>query len=166
VLLLVRHSVPAIDPARPAEEWRLNEEGRARCGPLAVELAGYAPAAIVSSTEPKALETAELLAGELGLEAREMDALRESARRTVLWLEAEEFRRGMRALFERPDEALFGEESATGALARFSSAVDGLDDRTVVVSHGTVISLYAAARTGRDAFELWSGLRLPDLVVL
>jgi hypothetical protein len=29
-----------------------------------------------------------------------------------------------------------------------------------------VISLYAAARSGRDAFELWSSLELPDLVVV
>jgi broad specificity phosphatase PhoE len=166
VLLLVRHSVPKIDRARPAEEWRLSDEGRARCGRLAMRLAGYGPAAIVSSTEPKALETAELLGRELGLEVRESDALRETARRTVPWLEPEEFRQAMRALFAQPDEIAFGEERAVDALARFSSAVESLDERTVVVSHGTVISLYAAARTGRDAFELWSSLRLPDLVVV
>jgi broad specificity phosphatase PhoE len=166
VLLLVRHSVPEIDPTRPAEEWRLSEEGRARCGPLATRLAGYGPAALVSSTEPKAWETAELLARLLGLDVRESDALRETARRTVPWLAPEEFRRALRALFERPDEVAFGEERAVDALARFSSAVEGLDERTIVVSHGTVISLYVASRTGRDAFELWSGLRLPDLVVV
>jgi broad specificity phosphatase PhoE len=78
----------------------------------------------------------------------------------------EELRRAVRELFERPNEVVFGEESAARALARFSTAVDGLGEKTVVVSHGTVISLYAAARTGRDAFELWSGLELPDLVVV
>lgn len=165
-MLLVRHSVPEVDPALPAEEWRLSDEGRLRCGPLAARLRSYRPTAIVSSTEPKARETAELVGGELGLEVRQSAALRETARRTVPWLEAPEFRRAMRALFERPDEVVFGEESAADALARFSAALDGLDEQTVVVSHGTLISLYAAARTGRDAFELWSGLELPDLVVV
>jgi hypothetical protein len=61
---------------------------------------------------------------------------------------------------------VYGEESASAALARFSAALDRLDEGTVVVSHGTVISLYAAARSGRDAFELWSSLELPDLVVV
>jgi broad specificity phosphatase PhoE len=84
----------------------------------------------------------------------------------VPWLEHEELRRAIRTLFERPDEVVFGEESASDALGRFSAAVDGLAEATVVVSHGTVISLYAAARTGRDAFELWSVLELPDLVVV
>jgi broad specificity phosphatase PhoE len=166
VLLLVRHSVPEIDPARPAEEWHLSDEGRARCGRLPARLAAYGPAAIVSSTEPKARETAELVGAELGLDVREADGLRETARRTVRWMEAEEFRRAVRELFLRPEEVVFGEESAANALARFSTAADGLADNSVVVSHGTVIGLYAAARTGRDAFEIWSGLELPDLVVV
>ena len=165
-MLLVRHSLPEPDPARPAEEWRLSEEGRRRCGPLAERLQAYEPSAIVSSTEPKARETAALIGDELGLAVRESSGLRETARRTVPWLQAEELQRGIRALFDRPDEVVFGEESAAGALARFSAAVEDLDERTIVVSHGTVISLYAAARTGRDAFELWSGLELPDLVVV
>jgi broad specificity phosphatase PhoE len=163
VLLLVRHSVPEVDPARPAEEWHLSAEGRARCGPRLFELA---PAAIVASTEPKASETAALIGAELGLAVREDDALRESARRTVPWLEAEDFLRAMRRLFAQPDEVVFGEETAAQALARFSAAVSGLADGTVVVSHGAVISLYAAAWTGRDAFALWSDLELPDLVVV
>jgi broad specificity phosphatase PhoE len=165
-VLLVRHSLPELDRARPAEEWRLSEEGRRRCGPLAARLREHGPTAILSSTEPKARETAELIGEELGLAVRESAALRETARRTVPWLEAEELRRSIQTLFERPDEVVYGEESASAALARFSAAVDGLDERTVVVSHGTVISLYAAARTGRDAYELWSGLELPDLVVV
>ncbi len=165
-MLLVRHSLPEVDPARPAEEWPLSEEGRRRCGPLAARLAELGPTGILSSTEPKARETAELIAAELGLEVQESAGLRETARRTVPWLESEELRRAVRELFERPNEVVYGEESAAQALARFSAAVEGLDEQTVVVSHGTVISLYAAARTGRDAFELWSGLELPDLVVV
>jgi broad specificity phosphatase PhoE len=165
-VLLVRHSVPEVDPALRAEEWRLSEEGRRRCGALAERLREHGPTAVVSSTEPKMRETAELVGAELGLEVRESHALRETARRTVPWMEAEEFRQAVRRLFERPQEVVFGEESAVDALARFSAAVDGLEERTVVVSGGTVISLYVAARTSEDAFELWGRLDLPDLVVV
>jgi broad specificity phosphatase PhoE len=166
VLLLVRHSAPEVDPALPAEEWRLSEEGRARCAPFAARLAAYDPRRLLSSPEPKARETAELVGAALGLEVSLSDGLRETARRTVPWLKREEFERGVRGLFERPDEIVFGEESATAALARFTTAVDGLTEPAVVVSHGTVISLYAAARAGRDPYELWRGLGLPDLVVV
>jgi broad specificity phosphatase PhoE len=163
-LLLVRHSAPTIDPSVPSEEWRLSEEGRRRCGPLAERLAACGPRALLASTEPKARETAELVAPALGLGVQLSDGLREAARRTVGWLAPEDLDRGIRELFERPGEIVFGEESAAAALARFEAAVDGVPEPGVVVTHGTVLSLYAAARTGRDPYELWRSLELPDVV--
>jgi broad specificity phosphatase PhoE len=163
-LLLVRHSLPELDPSVPAEEWRLSEEGRRRCVALAERLAGYEPSVLIASTEPKALETAELVAPALGLQVELADGLRETARRTVGWLAREELDAGIKGLFERPDEVVFGEESGASALARFQAAVEKLPDDAVVVTHGTILSLYAAARTGRDAYELWRGLELPDVV--
>lgn len=163
-MLLVRHSAPELDPSVPSEEWRLSEEGRRRCGPLAERVGALRPELLVSSPEPKARETAELIASPLGLDVQLVDGLRETARRTVGWLEPDELERGIRALFDRPDEVAYGEESASAALARFEAAVVELPERAVVVSHGSVISLYAAARTGRDPFELWRSLELPDVV--
>ena len=119
---------------------------------------------LLSSPEPKARETAELLAPTLGLEVVVAEGLRETARRTVGMLAADDFDRGIRALFEQPDEVVFGEESAADALSRFEAAVAGVSDPAVVVTHGTVLSLYAAAKTGRDPFELWRSLELPDVV--
>lgn len=163
-MLLVRHSVPEVEPGVPSEEWRLSEEGRKRCGPLAQRLSGFEPRVLLSSTEPKARETAELVAPALGLDVQLSDGLRETERRTVGWLEPHELELGIRRLFERPDEVVYGEESAGAALSRFEAAVEGLPESAVVVSHGTVISLYVAARTGRDPFELWQSLELPDVV--
>ena len=165
-MLLVRHSVPELDRSVPAEEWRLSEDGRRRCVPLAQQLATHEPNRILSSTEPKARETAELVGTQLGLDVGLSDAVREHARRSVGWLERGELDRGVRRLLEHPEEIVFGEESAAAALGRFSSAVARLDARAIVVSHGTVISLYAAARTGGDPFAIWSGLELPDLVIV
>ncbi len=34
-LILVKHSLPVLEPAVPAREWRLGEEGRRRCAGLA-----------------------------------------------------------------------------------------------------------------------------------
>jgi broad specificity phosphatase PhoE len=165
-LLLVRHSLPELDPSVPAEEWSLSEEGRRRCGPLAERLAACRPEVLLSSTEPKARETAELVVPALGLDVEFSEGLRETARRTVPWLEREELERGIRELFERPDEVVYGEETATAALARFEAAVEGRPEPVVVVTHGTVLSLYVAAKTGRDPFELWRSLELPDVVEL
>jgi broad specificity phosphatase PhoE len=163
-LLLVRHSAPALDPAVPSHEWPLSEEGRRRCGPLAERIAAYRPDVLVSSPEPKARETAELIAGPLGLDVQFHEGLRETARRTVGWLTRAQIELGIKALFDRPDEIVYGEETASAALARFEAAVAGLPERAVVVTHGAVLSLYVAARTGRDPFELWRSLKLPDVV--
>ena len=148
----------------PADEWRLSEDGRLRCVALAKRLAAHEPRVLLSSSEPKARETAELVAPALRLEVVMADGLRETARRTVGLLPRDDFDRGIQALFERPDQVVFGEESAAEALSRFEAAVGGVPEPAVVVTHGTVLSLYAAAKTGRDPYELWRSLELPDVV--
>lgn len=142
----------------------MSEDGRARCHELAERLSVYKPKTLLASTEPKARETADLIGPALGLEVQLADGLRETARRTVGWLERDELERRIRELFDRPDEVVYGEESAAEALARFELAVTELPEPAVVVSHGTVISLFAASRTGRDPFMIWRALELPDVV--
>jgi broad specificity phosphatase PhoE len=164
VLLLVRHSVPDVDPASPAEEWRLSDEGRARCERLALQVASYRPERLLSSPEPKALETAELIAPVLELDVEVEDDLREHVRRTLPFLPRAEFLERMRELFARPDEIVVGEESAHAARARFAAVVDALDRPTAVVTHGTVIALYVAGDEPDGGFAFWRSLEMPSVV--
>ena len=64
-LILVRHSAPEIVPQVPARAWHLSAVGRARCVPLAAALAPYQPRAIITSVEPKAVETGQIVAEQL-----------------------------------------------------------------------------------------------------
>jgi broad specificity phosphatase PhoE len=164
VLLLVRHSLPEIDWTRPAEEWRLSEEGRVRCERLGIQVGAYGPERLLSSPEPKAFETAELIAPTLGLEVEVEDDLREHERRTFPFLPRAEFLRRMRELFARPDEVVVGEESANAARARFAAVVDSIGRPAAVVTHGTVIALYAAGSDPDGGFGFWKTLALPDVV--
>ena len=66
-LILVRHSQVATDPAVPAKQWRLSQTGRDLCVPLAKALRPYTPEILLSSDEPKAIDTANLIAHQLGL---------------------------------------------------------------------------------------------------
>ncbi len=67
-LILVKHSLPSIVEDKPAREWNLSNEGRMRSQTLAEKLAPYQPEVIISSIEPKAVQTAEVVAHLLGLQ--------------------------------------------------------------------------------------------------
>jgi broad specificity phosphatase PhoE len=123
--------------------------------------------AVVSSLEPKALETAEAFGLPVELDSR----LREHVRGGVPHFDdPEEFERAVAAGFARPHEAVFGDESFDAAHERFAAAVDDArarhSGRLAVVAHGTVIALYAARALGADPLALWRSLGLPDAVEL
>ncbi|HEX5503485.1 MAG TPA: histidine phosphatase family protein [Thermomicrobiales bacterium] len=170
-LILVKHSLPEIVPSVPAAEWRLGPAGRARCGPLAERLRAYRPAAVVGSVEPKAAETAALVASALGVPRETAAGLHEHDRRDVGFLDDAAFEASVAAFFAAPDALVFGRETARQAERRFARAVAGVlarrpDQTVVVVAHGTVVSLFVAAHTGLDARDLWRRLGLPSYIVL
>jgi broad specificity phosphatase PhoE len=162
--VLVKHSLPEIEPTIDAAEWRLGEEGRVRCLALAMVLSAYELDGIVSSTEPKAEETARIVGDVLTLDVELDERLREHDRTGAGWLGPERFEQSVQEAFARPSEVVYGGESIDAARERFASAAER--PGTAIVSHGTVISVYAAARTETDPFELWGRLGLPSLVVL
>ena len=170
-LILIKHSLPEIVPGVPAAAWRLSEAGRARCHPLASELAAYHPDVIAASVEPKAAETARLIADVLGCPLETVEGLHEHERRSVPFLDSDAFDAAVAAFFARPAERVLGEETADQAHARFAAAVSGViarhPGRTIaIVAHGTVISLFAARASGLAPYPLWKSLGLPSYLVL
>lgn len=170
-LILVKHSLPKIVPELPRREWVLSEEGRERAARLAEQLRAYEPERIATSPEPKARQTAEILAGSLGLDLAVVEGLREHDDRDVPFLSEDGFRARVREFFARPAETVFGPESADAAYARFADAIDSLspveDGRSqVAVAHGRVISLFAARRGSVDPHQLWLRLGLPSMVIV
>ena len=170
-LILVKHSLPEILENVPAREWHLSETGEVRARKLADKLIRYRPEIIVSSIEPKAQETASIIAENLGLEIQVIDGLYEHDRSGGPYYSKDEFQNLVREFFENPDELIFGNETASSALVRFRQTVDfvlnSYDNKNIVaVAHGTVISLYVSWLTGCDGYNLWNELGLPSFVVL
>jgi broad specificity phosphatase PhoE len=170
VLILVKHSLPAIDPYVPPAHWHLTAEGEARCQALAERLRAYEPAALLSSPEPKAARTAKLVAPQLGLTVEFDPRLREQYRPYLEWLPNEIFQWIIGGAFERPDEIVHGMERLSSARERFAAAIDERLERTaeplVAVAHGTVISAYVESKAAVDGFALWRRLGLPSFVVV
>lgn len=123
-LLLVKHSLPEVLPGVPAERWRLGEEGRRRCKPLAARLAPYEPTVIVASAEPKATETAVLVANELHRPVETVEGLHEHDRGNEPYFPTTaEWEAAVATFFARPEELVLGRETAVEARDRFARAV-------------------------------------------
>jgi broad specificity phosphatase PhoE len=170
-LILVRHSLPEIQENIPAREWNLSEAGRTRAEKLAKRLKPYRLGALVSSTEPKARQTAEIIGEGLGLTYVTANDLHEHDRSNSPFYKKNEFQSLVRNFFREPDILIFGNETANQARDRFRRAVDltlqsYTGRNTAIVSHGTVISLFVSSLIGLDAFKFWRELGLPSLVVL
>lgn len=166
-LILVRHGRPAIDPEAPPITWPLCPDGRDAVARLAERLAPYAPAAVVSSPEPKAWQTAEIIAARLGLAVERDEGLHEHKRPALAFGAEDAFRARIAEVFADPSRPAPGGESVQQACARMAACLAAHPGRPLLaVTHGTVMSEYLGQALGLDAHDLWRSLHTPDAFVL
>ena len=169
-VMLVRHAEPHIDIDLPAAEWSLTPRGVASTQRLAVELLAANPSLIIASPERKALETARILAGALDVPIEQDERFSEQGAEAGQFLtDYAEFRALVRHHFDHPDEVVLRQESSHAARERFGEAVDARLETAasgvpVIVSHGRIMASWLASLTGSSAWEIWTALRLPDLL--
>lgn len=123
-LILVKHAQPELDPAVPPREWRLAHDGEEQSQRLAQRLRAFLPFTLVSSQEPKAVRTAEIVAATLGITSAVVDGLEEFDRPAMPIVTPEEHTRLNASIFTTRALPVLGRESADTALARFSAAID------------------------------------------
>jgi broad specificity phosphatase PhoE len=125
---------------------------------------------LFTSHEPKAVETAHVIAQELGLDAEVVPGLHEHERPLAQLLSRDEFERRVRDLFARPGELVFGAETADQARRRFTVAAMRLviasAGDVIIVTHGTVMTLFVAEATGIEPFAFWKRQQMPFAVTL
>ena len=90
----------------------LGEVGRRRSVLLATRLKEFKPAVIWSSTEPKAIETAQIVASEFSVPVEIADGLEEHHRDNVPFLSKEVFEEAVERFFRCPDRLVLGTETA------------------------------------------------------
>ena len=137
---------------------------------MALKLSSHKPDIVFSSTEPKAVETGDIIARELGTRNQVIPDLHEhEGRRAGCWVSEPEFRARLFRFFSNSSTLVFGTETADGAHDRFTLAIGGIAAKVssgcaVVVSHGTVISLFSARANGLDPNEVWGRLTSPGFI--
>lgn len=168
-LILIKHAKPQVLPEIPSDQWPLSDEGRRLCEPLAERVRGHQPQVVVSSEEPKAAETGRIIAERLGVPFETAPGLHEHDRSNVPHMPTREFISYMALFFKKPDEQVLGLETAKEARERLTGAIDEVlarhpDQNVAIVTHGTVLALYAAETAGREAFATWRAMGLPSFI--
>jgi len=163
--------MPFVEPHAPPSSWRLSEEGRKQSLALAERLEGYALEHVVTSEEPKAAETAKIMAERLGLPWSVAPALHEHVRTGAAFGTQKEFESIARTFFENPGSLVWGSETAEQASARFTGGVRAIleqhpEGNLAVVAHGTVITLFLTHHEDFAPHGFWCSLGLPSFCVL
>lgn len=167
---LIRHGKPEIDTTIPSSEWRLSHSGINEIRNFAKSNFPEEIELLISSYEPKAVETAQLISQNLGIPSMIAAGLEEHKRENVQHFpNPEHFERHLRNFFAQPDECVFGTESATQALIRFQTTIASLlsqySSKTIgFISHGCVISVLISAMESTDGYIEWHRLQMPDLI--
>jgi broad specificity phosphatase PhoE len=138
---------------------------------LSARLGGLSPTVIWSSEEPKAVETARIVASAFGVAVQATEGLEEHHRTGVGYFPTqEEFELAVEQFFCRRDQLVLGTETAQQALKRFTTAVDEVISSkcqdNIVVTHGTVMALYVSSVSGIAPMDFWRRLGMPSFVVL
>lgn len=160
----VRHAMAVPEESVHPTAWLLDERGRADAALLAGRLE-VAPevGALVTSTEPKAVGTAQEIGARWDAAVVEDARLREAVRP---WIGP-----GYRAVVHRylRGELPEGWEPHAEVAARVTAAVADAEALAagrpvVVVSHGLALALHLGDRLGGgfDRESFWSGLAFPD----
>jgi broad specificity phosphatase PhoE len=121
----ITHPDVGIDPAVPIPDWPLNERGRARMSALLARPWVRDIRAVFTSSERKARDGAEILAGGLGLDGYEtVEDLGENDRSSTGFLLRDEFEAMVDAFFAQPETRIRGWERAADAQKRIIRAVE------------------------------------------
>jgi broad specificity phosphatase PhoE len=169
-LILIKHAKPRVEDGVPSHEWELSPEGRQSCQALIPLVSGHEPRVIVTSDEPKAIQTGSILAEALAIDSRIADGLHEHDRTNVAMMPSREFISTMALFFKQRGRLVLGRETAQQALDRFGAGVSRVLEQqpqgnVAIVTHGTVLALFAEAHGAGDGFGLWRKMGLPSLAV-
>jgi broad specificity phosphatase PhoE len=146
VVRYLTHPQVQIDPDVPVPQWGLSPVGRARTESTANADWLARTTQIISSGERKAIETAEIIAGRLGLMIEIREAMHENDRSATGFLKPDEFELVANQFFAEPHLSVRGWERAIDAQARIVREAEAVLARhrpgdVLFVGHGGVGTL-------------------------
>jgi broad specificity phosphatase PhoE len=146
VVRYLTHPQVNIDPAIPVPSWGLSEIGRARTEAVGSGRQLARTTQIISSSERKAIETAEIIAARLNVVIEVREAMHENDRSATGFLVPDEFQAVADEFFAKPQISVRGWERAIDAQSRIVREVEHVLARdrpgdVLFVGHGGVGTL-------------------------
>jgi broad specificity phosphatase PhoE len=148
LVYFVTHPDVVIDPRVPVPRWPLSVRGRERMQRLLLQPWIGSISAVYCSTEQKAIDGSETLAGHLSIGYSMVEELGEIDRSATGYLPQQEHAATVEMFFAHRETSVRGWETACDAQRRIVAAVEkvieGANGRgnIAIVSHGTVGTLY------------------------
>jgi broad specificity phosphatase PhoE len=155
----LRHFQTKVEPETPAAEWQLSEEGRKRSEEF-IENNEFNVETVYTSTEPKAVQTAEKIAEKAGAEIVKIDLLREVDRSEEGFVEDHD------RYIELVEDYLSGGleadwESQEKVKQRFQEFLDEAEENSLAVTHGLFLSLNIPEK---NHVEFWKKLSFGEYI--
>jgi broad specificity phosphatase PhoE len=181
-IVFVRHAQSRVERERDASEWGLTEAGEAAARRLTALALFERVDGFYAGPEPKMLATLAPVAATYGRAVQPESDFSET--RAGGWLDGGAFEATVERLFTAPGEApALGWESGAEAARRVATGIERLCGRHVpvvtpghalpgtfaIATGGRALVSYLAQLfgwSGREAFEQWRALRMPDLAVV
>lgn len=163
-IYFLKHAYPTLVAKTPPEKWELGIEGEVSAKIAAEHFLDQKVEYIFTSDEPKAKDTALIVASNLKMQINVVPGLGEINIAPREILSNDEHRNQNLSAFKSPKERVLGAESAEEALERFTTAMDKIlaatnpSDNLLIVAHGMVISLYLGQGNFADSAEVWPKL--------
>jgi 2,3-bisphosphoglycerate-dependent phosphoglycerate mutase len=168
-LYIVRHAMVNVDAQVPASQWRLSADGIKATRELALRETWGDVNTVYHSPEPKAVETAKVIAEVIGASLQVEPDLRELAMNTG-FLTTEEFDLRVGAYLDGAFDDAF--EDYSEAQERIVTCVnrlvrDAQGQSIALVSHGRILTVFFSAILNRRlGYDEWKSIGLPDLSVV
>ena len=166
ILALVRHAETVVDPARDPASWPLSPKGLADARELALHPRWKAVTRLASSTEPKAVSTAQFIAEATGITLETSPCLNEVERPSF----QADYPARVARFFQCPEERCDDWETAAHALSRVQKFINNLDKSTsgehiALVGHGMLWTLARAWLLGKEKADPkeWGAILTPDV---
>jgi broad specificity phosphatase PhoE len=163
--IFLRHAETIKDPSIHPKDWSLTPDALKKIDEYLKKKFFGKVTKIVTSGENKAYSTGIPIANATGLEITQMTDFNEIGRSSK-FLTDEEFLLQKRRQLKELDTEVDGGESGRNALERFKTGIAKLEEENegqtiLVITHGTVLTLYFAEQTGKweRIFDRWK--RLP-----